>query len=124
MGRRLRRTPASFYVSEARQLSGCEREPEQVRTLNTTYTRDLRQPLGSRRATVVSHPLFTEADDTPGGTDPDTVILSYGYWQSHFGGDKSILGRGMIVESVIPWCGHTAATRASCSSCSWPAKEA
>jgi predicted permease len=43
---------------------------------------------------------FTEADDAPGGTNPDPVILSYGYWQSHFGGDKSVLGRAMTVDST------------------------
>jgi putative ABC transport system permease protein len=71
-------------------------QPEQVRTLNTTYgvlqALDVQPVIGR---------LFTEADDTPGGTDPDTVIVSYGYWQSHFGGDKSILGRGMTVDSTL-----------------------
>jgi hypothetical protein len=62
-------------------------EPEQVRTLNTTY--GTLQALGVQ---PVIGRLFTEADDTPGGTDPDTVIVSYGYWQSHFGGDTSIVG--------------------------------
>ena len=70
-------------------------EPEQVRTLNTTY--GTLQALGVQ---PVIGRLFTEADDTPGGTDPDTVIISYGYWQSHFGGDKSILGRGITVDST------------------------
>ena len=70
-------------------------EPEQVRNLNTTY--GTLQALGVQ---PVMGRMFTEADDTPGGTDPDTVIISYGYWQSHFGGDKSILGRGMIVDST------------------------
>jgi predicted permease len=70
-------------------------DPEQVRTLNTTY--GTLQALGVQ---PVIGRLFTEADDTPGGTDPDTVIISYGYWQSHFGGDRSLLGHGMTVDST------------------------
>lgn len=71
-------------------------EPEQVRNMNTTY--GTLQALGVQ---PVIGRLFTEADDTPGGTHPDPVIVSYGYWQSHFGGDKSILGRSMVVDSTL-----------------------
>ena len=71
-------------------------EPEQVRNMNTTY--GTLQALGVQ---PVIGRLFTEADDTPGGTHPDPVIVSYGYWQSHFGGDKSILGRSMVVDATL-----------------------
>jgi predicted permease len=71
-------------------------DPEQVRNLNTTY--GTLQALGVQ---PVIGRLFTEADDIPGGTNPDPVILSYGYWQSHFGGDRSVLGRGMTVDSTL-----------------------
>ena len=71
-------------------------EPEQVRNLNTTY--GTLQAIGVQ---PIIGRLFTEADDAPGGTNPDPVIISYGYWQSHFGGDKSILGRGMTVDSTL-----------------------
>jgi putative ABC transport system permease protein len=70
-------------------------QPEQVRNLNTTY--GTLQALGVQ---PVIGRLFTEAEDTPRSTDPDTVIISYGYWQSHFGGDTSILGRGLTVDST------------------------
>ena len=70
-------------------------EPEQVRDMQTTY--GTMQALGVQ---PVMGRLFTEADDTPGSANPDVVILSYGYWQRHFGGDKSVLGRGMIVDST------------------------
>jgi len=41
---------------------------------------------------------FSQADDTPGA--PDTVILTYGYWQRHFEGDPaSTVGRALIVDS-------------------------
>ncbi|MGC0772053.1 MAG: ABC transporter permease, partial [Candidatus Acidiferrum sp.] len=40
--------------------------------------------------------LFTPQDDSPGS--PDTVILSYGYWQKRFGGSNSILGQSLNVD--------------------------
>jgi hypothetical protein len=67
-------------------------EPEEVRNMGTTY--GTLQALGVQ---PILGRLFTEADDTPGSANRDVVILSYGYWQSHFGGDKSVLGRTMTV---------------------------
>jgi putative ABC transport system permease protein len=40
---------------------------------------------------------FTQADDTPAA--PDTVILTYGYWQQRLGGDKAVIGRTITVDS-------------------------
>jgi len=40
---------------------------------------------------------LSQADQKPG--TPETVILSYGYWQRRFGGDKSVIGRGIRVEA-------------------------
>jgi putative ABC transport system permease protein len=40
---------------------------------------------------------FSRADDTPGA--PDTVMLTYGYWQRAFGGDKSLVGRALNIDS-------------------------
>ena len=31
---------------------------------------------------------------------PETVILSYGYWQRRFGGAEEVLGRTMIVDFI------------------------
>ncbi len=42
--------------------------------------------------------LFSVEDATPG--TPYTVILSYGYWQSQFGGDPEILGRTMNISGA------------------------
>jgi predicted permease len=39
---------------------------------------------------------FSRIDDTAGS--PKTAILSYGYWQSHFGGDRAAIGRHMTVS--------------------------
>ena len=71
-------------------------EPEQVRNLFATS--GALQALGVQ---PVIGRLFTEADDDPNGASPNPVILSYGYWQSHFGGDKSVLGRTMNVDSTL-----------------------
>jgi predicted permease len=40
---------------------------------------------------------FTQADDSPGSEE--SVILTYGYWQRRFGGDKSIVGRKLTIDS-------------------------
>ncbi len=40
--------------------------------------------------------LFTKQDDSPKA--PKTVVLSYGYWQRHFGGDRSALGRTLTLD--------------------------
>ena len=67
-------------------------EPEQPRALFVTY--GVLQALGVQ---PVLGRWFSLADDTPG--TPETVILSYGYWQRRFGGDKSIVGRTLTVDS-------------------------
>jgi hypothetical protein len=40
---------------------------------------------------------FSREDDTPG--TPETVLLTYGYWQRRFGGDRAVLGRTMTIDS-------------------------
>jgi putative ABC transport system permease protein len=46
------------------------------------------------------HPVagrtFTPKDDSPGS--PETVLISYGYWQRRFGGDPSVIGRRILVD--------------------------
>jgi predicted permease len=67
-------------------------EPEQVRTVFVTY--------GTLQALGVQPTLgrwFSQDDDTPG--TPETVMLTYGYWQRRFGGDASVIGRTVTVES-------------------------
>jgi predicted permease len=67
-------------------------EPELPRALFVTY--------GVLDAIGVNPLLgrwFSQADDTPGS--PDAVILTYGYWQRRFGGDKSIIGRALTINS-------------------------
>jgi putative ABC transport system permease protein len=40
---------------------------------------------------------FSPADDQPAA--PETVILTNGYWQRHFGDDPRVLGSGMTIDS-------------------------
>jgi predicted permease len=39
---------------------------------------------------------FTRADDEPSGSD--TVMITYGYWRSKFGGDRSVIGKAIDVD--------------------------
>jgi putative ABC transport system permease protein len=41
---------------------------------------------------------FTPADDQPGS--PDTVLLTYGYWQRRFGGDRFVVGKVITVDGT------------------------
>jgi predicted permease len=41
---------------------------------------------------------FTAADQVPGANR--TVLLSYGYWQQRFGGDRSVIGRKILVDAL------------------------
>jgi predicted permease len=40
---------------------------------------------------------LSEIDQDPHG--PKTVVLSYGYWQRRFGGDRSVIGRAIQVDA-------------------------
>ena len=67
-------------------------EPEEVRTLVVTY--------GTLPAVGLAPALgrlFSSADDTAGSTE--TVILTHGYWQRRFGGDRTVLGRTITIDS-------------------------
>jgi putative ABC transport system permease protein len=66
-------------------------EPEQVATVTVTQ--------GVLPAFGVPASLgrwFSREDDSPGGAR--TAILSHGYWQRRFGGDREILGRTVVVD--------------------------
>ena len=65
--------------------------PEQVQSLSVTE--------GTLNALGVQPALgrwFTAKDDSPGS--PETVLLSYGYWQRKFGGDPATIGRQLRVD--------------------------
>ncbi len=66
-------------------------EPEHVRGLDVT---DGTLPLLGVVPAIGR--LFTRYDDSPGAQA--TVLLSYGYWQKKFGGDRSVIGRSITVD--------------------------
>jgi predicted permease len=65
--------------------------PEQVQSL--WVTQNVLPILGVQPA---KGRLFTNQDDTEG--NPRTAILTYGYWQSRFGGSSSIIGRRIVID--------------------------
>ena len=76
-------------------------EPEQVRTVSVSD--GVLQALG---VPPVAGRWLVAADQVPQGPEPfsfsgrsSTVMLSYGYWQRHFGGDRSVIGRNLTVDS-------------------------
>ena len=67
-------------------------EPEQVRSLSVTY--------GTLQALGVPPAIgrwLSRDDDTPGS--PQTVMLTHGYWQRRFGGDRAVVGRTMTIDA-------------------------
>jgi putative ABC transport system permease protein len=66
-------------------------EPEQVHSLVVT---DGTLPL--LRVRPILGRGFSHKDDSPGS--PETVLLAYGYWQSKFGGNPSVIGRRIVVD--------------------------
>ena len=67
-------------------------EPEQVRTVEVSdgVLQALEVPPAVGR-------WLSEADQVPRG--PQRVMLSYGYWQRRFGGDRSVVGRNITVDA-------------------------
>jgi predicted permease len=66
-------------------------DPEDVRTL--TATRGVLTTLGVRPGLGR---WFSTADLAPGA--PDAVMLTHGYWQRRFGGDRGVLERALTVN--------------------------
>jgi predicted permease len=67
-------------------------DPEQVPVVSVTH--EILPTLGVPPALGRG---FSSADDSPGA--PQTVVLTYGYWQRRFGGDKSAIGRLLTLDS-------------------------
>jgi predicted permease len=80
----------SMWTSETASVTGLA-EPEEVPALLVTNRLlpilDVQAAVGRR---------FTPADEDPKA--PRTVMLADGYWKSRFGGDRSVVGRNMILD--------------------------
>ncbi len=79
-----------MYGGDSVSVTGLA-EPEQVRALLVT---DGTLPILG--VSPVLGRLFSREDDLPG--TPETVVLSYGYWQHKFGADPSAVGRNVMVD--------------------------
>lgn len=69
-------------------------QPEKVQALQVTDG-----VLSILGAHPVYGRLFTRRDDSP--DIPKTVILTYGFWQRHFGGDPSAVGRALRLDGQM-----------------------
>ena len=78
------------YASDSLTVTGMG-EPEHVRGLDVS---DGTLPILG--VNPVLGRLFGRQDDKPGS--PETVLLSYSYWQEKFGGSNSVIGRSITVE--------------------------
>src|SRR6185436_7473799 len=79
-----------LWNTDTASLTGLA-EPEEIRSLNVTpnLLPILKvQPLVGR--------TFSEVDGKP--EQPSTVMLTYGYWRTKFGGDQSIVGRTITLD--------------------------
>jgi len=77
----------SFHITGGAQ-------PEQVQGLQVT---DGTLPILGVRPALGR--LFTARDDSP--KMPQTVILTNGFWQRHFGGDASVVGRTLKLDGSL-----------------------
>ncbi len=77
----------SFHITGGAQ-------PEQVQGLQVT---DGILPILGVRPTLGR--LFSHRDDSP--NMPPTVILTYGFWQRHFGGDGAVMGRTLKLDGTL-----------------------
>jgi predicted permease len=66
-------------------------EPEQVATVMVTHG-----VLDAFGVPALSGRWFFRDDELPGAAR--TAILSHGYWQRRFGGDRQVLGRSMVID--------------------------
>ncbi len=83
-------TDIGVYNDDSLSVTGTG-EPEQV--MGKDVTDGLFPLMG---VTPALGRLFSRADDNPGA--PDTIIISYGFWQRKFGGDKNVIGRTIIAD--------------------------
>ena len=79
-----------LYTGDSASVTGTG-EPEQIFGIDVT---DGVLPLLG--VTPALGRTFNRADCVPGA--PDTIVLTYGYWQHKLGGDRSVIGRTLTVD--------------------------
>ncbi|MBV8832311.1 MAG: ABC transporter permease [Acidobacteriaceae bacterium] len=81
-----------LYKPDSRSVTGIA-EPEQARCLSVTA--EILPMLGVEPEVGR---WFSQKDDAPG--NPPTMVLMHGWWQKRFGGDRSVIGRHIIVDGI------------------------
>ena len=79
------------WVADTANITGLA-EPEQVRAIDVSD--------GVLQSLAVAPAVgrwLSPADQVAHG--PERVMLSYGYWQRRFGGDRAVVGRNILVDS-------------------------
>jgi len=80
-----------IWMAQKANVTGLAR-PEEV---NSVFVSDgVLETLG---IPALEGRALTAADQIPNG--PQNVMLSYGYWQRRFGGDRSVIGRTIVIDS-------------------------
>jgi predicted permease len=79
------------WVTDTASVTGLA-EPEQVRL--TAVSDGVLQAL---EVAPAAGRWLSQTDQVPRG--PERVMLSYGYWQRQFGGDRTAIGRNLVVDS-------------------------
>jgi len=79
------------WIAQKANVTGLAR-PEEVKTI--LVTDGVLEALGVPQ---IAGRELTAADQAPNG--PKSVMLSYGYWQRRFGGDRSVMGRTITIDS-------------------------
>ena len=83
---------SGLYTGGSVTITGLA-EPERVDVLRVTYG-----VLPALRVRPVVGRTFNVRDDSPG--TPETVVLSYAYWQRKFAGDPQAVGRRLVVDGA------------------------
>ena len=83
---------SGLYTGGSVTITGLA-EPERVDVLRVTFG-----VLPALRVRPVVGRTFNVRDDSPG--TPETVVLSYAYWQRKFAGDPQAVGRRLVVDGA------------------------
>jgi predicted permease len=81
-----------LYTPDSHSVTGLA-EPEQVQCLDVTG--EILPMLGVKPELGR---WFSEKDEAPGS--PPTMILMQGWWRKRFGGDRSVIGRRIVVDGI------------------------
>jgi predicted permease len=79
------------WVTDTANVTGLA-EPEQVRLVGVSDG-----VLQALDVAPAAGRWLSQTDQVPRG--PDRVMLSYGYWQRQFGGDRGVIGRNLTIDS-------------------------